>query len=94
MRGYLRSICTILQPRNKFPNWEFITQASTIEHIIIMLRIKTFENASGFYLPQVDFQHGAISVPRFVKTQRLNIAQNVKHQTKKLCKFSAFISFS
>ena len=27
MRGYLRSICTILEWWNKFPNWEFITQA-------------------------------------------------------------------
>ena len=94
MRGYLRSICTILQPRNKFPNWEFITQASTIEHIIIMLRIKTFENASGFHLPEVNFQHGAISVFGLFKTQRLNITQNIRYLTKNLCKFSAFRSLS
>ena len=43
MRGYLRSICTILQAQNKFPNWEFITQASpTIEHIILILLVQAF----------------------------------------------------
>ena len=73
MRGYLRSICTILPSRGtSFPNWEFITQLSKIEHIfIIMLRIKIFENLQDFSSLQFHLQYGAISVFRLSKVLNL-----------------------